>query len=205
MKSLLVTGPDGTLKNAFYLASQIYPDRQILMCPIPVTDYYNFDFSILNNFPATEWEVSASVNEFYINDVRRSFCHELSKAGYQFTSLISPHAHIDPSAHIGENTIIYAGCFVGANSSIGNSTVLLPNAVLANDVTIGDYATIEANVTIREQCTIGNFVTICSNSNIMRTTKIGDHCYLNITNQYSGTIPTSTFYSPMFTNPIQVI
>jgi len=175
------------------------------MCPIPVEDYYEFDFSVLSDFSATEWEISAPVNEFYVNDVRRAFCQELSEAGYQFASLISPHAHIDPSARIGANSIVHAGCFVGAGSSIGDHCVLHPNAVLTEDVVIGDYVTLEANVTIREQCNIGSFVTICANSSIMRATQIGTHCYLNIAKQYSGNIPACTFHSPMFPNPVQVI
>ncbi|WP_043006465.1 hypothetical protein [Comamonas testosteroni] len=205
MRPLLVTGPDGTLKNAFHLAQQVYPQRQVLMCPIPVKDYYEFDFSALSAFSTTEWEISAPVNEFYINDVRRAFCQELSEAGYQFAPLISPRAHIDPSARIGANAIVHGGCFIGADSSIGDHCVLHPNTVLTEDVVIGDYVTLEANVSIREQCAIGSFVTICANSSVMRATQIGAHCYLNIAKQYSGTIPSCTFYSPMFPNSVQVI
>lgn len=205
MKSLLVTGPDGTLRDAYALALQAFPHRRVEMLSIPSTDYYTFDLSGLAAFPASEWDIAIAVNEFYINDVRRALHAEVAALGYQAESLISPHAQVSADAIVGENAIIHAGCFVGAGSVIGHHCVLRPNVVLGEDVRLGNYATLEANVSIREKCSIGDFVTICSNSSLTRTTVVGAHCYLNLPRQYTGTIAPCTFFSPMFENPVRVL
>jgi acyl-[acyl carrier protein]--UDP-N-acetylglucosamine O-acyltransferase len=205
-KPLLVVSPDFTLRDTYALAREIYPQRRVESLEIPVTDYYHFDFSGLAAFPTSEWEVCISVNEFYINDVRRALAEEIEKRTYQKSAaLISPHAHVDQSATVGENAIIHAGVFVGAGSNIGHHAVLRPNVFVGEDVEIGNYVTLEANVSIRELSNIGDFTTICANSSLLRSTQVGQHCYLNLTRQYMGAIPDSTFYSPIFENPVRVI
>lgn len=205
MNPLLIIGPDSTLSDAYDLAKEIWSDRKIEKFHIPSTDYYNFDLSGLDKFLPEEWEISIVVNEFYINDVRRALQNIIATMGYTFNSLISPKAHVSSSASIGKNAIIHAGCFIGANSKIGDYCVLRPNVVLSEDVHVGNFSTFEANVTIREISKIGNFVTICANSNLQRGSKVGDHCYLNISQQYSGEISPCTFFSPVFSEKIQVL
>ena len=205
MKSLLIAGPDGMLRDTHALALQVYPGRPIEMLHIPSTDYYHFDLSGLDSFPSAQWDICIAVNEFYINDVRRALHALVAPLGYQVASLISPRAQVDSSAVVGENTIIHAGCFVGAGSSIGHHCVLRPNVVLSEEVRIGDYITLEANVAVREKSSVGDYTTICANSSLVRMSDVGAHCYLNLSRQYAGHIPACTFYSPSFENPVRVL
>lgn len=205
MKNLLVIGPDSTLRDTYTLATQVYPRCHVEMLHVPSKDYYNFDLTGLVHFPSDLWHICIAVNEFYINDVRRALHEQMVTLGYQAVSLVSPQAHVDHSVTIGENTIIHAGCFVGAGSTLGHHCVLRPNVVLAEDVQLGNYVTLEANVSIRELSKVGDFSTICANSSLTRATEIGAHCYLNLSQQYTGNIPSCTFYSPMFENPLRVL
>lgn len=204
-RPLLVAGPDSTLRDAYTLAQRAWKDRCVEMLHIPSSDYYEFDLSGLSSFPSAEWDICISVNEFYINDVRRALHDLIEGRGYRGASLISPDAHIDVSAVIGENVIIYGGCFVGAGAVVGHHTVLRPNVVLSEDVVIGRYVTLEANVAVREASTIGDFTTICANSSLTRACEVGAHCYLNLSRQYTGRVPSCTFFSPLFENPVRVL
>lgn len=205
MRPLLITGPDSSLSDTYELALEAWPERRIEKIFFPSKDYYDFDISGLKNYSPLNWDIVVAVNEFYINDVRRALQKKISDLGYKFNSIISPLAKISVDATIGVNTIIHSGCFIGSNSKVGSHCVLRPNVVLSENVNIKDYATLEANVAIRELCSIGNFVTICANSSLLRSTTIEDHCYLNITRQYSGKISTGTFFSPFFPEPIKII
>lgn len=205
MKNLLITGPDDTLQDVWALAIKAQPNRRVEKHFLPSKDYYDFDLSGLALFPADKWDICIAVNEFYINDVRRALHEQIASLGYSAVSLISPYAHVDENVTIGENTIIHAGCVVGAGSVLGHHCVLRPNVVLGTEVQIGNYVTLEANVSIRELCKIGDFCTICANSSLARATEIGAHCYLNLLRQYSGKILPCTFYSPMFPNPVRVL
>lgn len=205
MKSLLVTGPDSTLRDVHALALKAWPSRQVAVWAIPSSDYYQFDLGGLAAFPASDWDISIAVNEFYINDVRRALHARVSSLGYESNSVISPTAQIDASAMIGENVIVHSGCVIGAGASIGHHAVLRPNVVISEDVSIGAYATLEANVAIREGSKVGDFTTICANSSVARMSDIGAHCYLNLSRQYAGHIASATFYSSAFENPVRVL
>lgn len=205
MKKVLVAGPDGTLRDVYALARLAYPSREVAMLSVPTSDYYKFDLTALKSYPPDQWDVCIAVNEFYINDVRRSLRETLQAQGYAAVSAISPDAHVDATAVLGEGVLIYGGCAIGAGVVIGHHSVLRPNVVLSEDVEIGAYVTLEANVAIREKATVGAFTTICANSSLTRMTEVGEHCYLNLSRQYAGQIPSCTFYSPMFQNPVQVI
>lgn len=51
--------------------------------------------------------------------------------------MISPLAHIDPSAKIGNNVTVYPFAFIDANVEIGDDTVIMPYASIMNGTTIG--------------------------------------------------------------------
>jgi UDP-3-O-[3-hydroxymyristoyl] glucosamine N-acyltransferase len=61
---------------------------------------------------------------------------------------IHPGAHVDPTATIGDGTIIYPGVFVGPRVTIGRDCILYPNVVIYDDTMIGDRVIIHANCTI---------------------------------------------------------
>ncbi|HSZ56530.1 MAG TPA: UDP-3-O-(3-hydroxymyristoyl)glucosamine N-acyltransferase [Tepidisphaeraceae bacterium] len=61
---------------------------------------------------------------------------------------ISPAAHVDSSAIIGQNTVIYPGAYVGPHSKIGRDCILYANAVVYDGCIIGDRVIIHANATI---------------------------------------------------------
>ncbi|MCE0911076.1 MULTISPECIES: hypothetical protein [Pseudomonas] len=205
MKSLLVLGPDSSLQGIYAMACQAWAGRQVEMLSIPSTDYYHFDLRGLERFDPREWQVCVAVNEFYINDVRRALQERVRALGYEPASVVSPRADIDPTAQLGDNVIIQAGCVVGANAQVGAYCVLRPNVVLSENVVLGDFVTLEANVAIREGASVGRLTTICANSSVARMTRIGAHCYLNLQRHYSGSIDDMTFFSPMFESPVQVL
>jgi UDP-N-acetylglucosamine acyltransferase len=51
--------------------------------------------------------------------------------------MISPLAHVDPSAKIGENVTIYPFAFIDANTVIGDGTTIMPYASVMGGTTIG--------------------------------------------------------------------
>jgi UDP-3-O-[3-hydroxymyristoyl] glucosamine N-acyltransferase len=61
---------------------------------------------------------------------------------------IHPKAHVEPSAEIGENTVIYPGCVIGPRVRIGRDCVLHPNVVVYEDCVIGDRCIIHGGTVI---------------------------------------------------------
>ena len=61
---------------------------------------------------------------------------------------ISPAAHVDPTATVGEGTVIYPGVYVGPGVTIGRECILYPNAVVYDRCVLGDRVILHANCTI---------------------------------------------------------
>jgi UDP-3-O-[3-hydroxymyristoyl] glucosamine N-acyltransferase len=61
---------------------------------------------------------------------------------------IHPKASVDPTASIGENTILYPGVYVGPGAKVGKGCVLFPNVVVYDGCELGDRVTVHANTTI---------------------------------------------------------
>lgn len=57
---------------------------------------------------------------------------------------IHPKAHVEPSATVGEGTVIYPGAYVGAGARIGRDCVLYPNVVVYDGCVLGDRVIVHA-------------------------------------------------------------
>jgi UDP-3-O-[3-hydroxymyristoyl] glucosamine N-acyltransferase len=61
---------------------------------------------------------------------------------------IHPQACVDPTASIGDGTVVYPGVYVGARTRIGRDCILYPNAVVYEDCVLGDRVIVHAHATI---------------------------------------------------------
>jgi UDP-3-O-[3-hydroxymyristoyl] glucosamine N-acyltransferase len=61
---------------------------------------------------------------------------------------VHPKAIVDPSAKVGQGTVIYPGCFIGPNVTIGRDCVLYPNVTIYNDCTLEDRVILHAGTVI---------------------------------------------------------
>jgi UDP-3-O-[3-hydroxymyristoyl] glucosamine N-acyltransferase len=61
---------------------------------------------------------------------------------------VHPQAHVDVSASVGENTIVYPGAYVGPNARIGRDCILYPNVTIYDGCVLGDRVIIQAGAVI---------------------------------------------------------
>lgn len=61
---------------------------------------------------------------------------------------IHPRAFVDPTAMIGEGSVLYPGVYVGPGVKIGRDCVLYPNVVIYENCIIGDRVSLHAGVVI---------------------------------------------------------
>lgn len=73
---------------------------------------------------------------------------------------VSSGAWVSPSAQIGPEVTISAGCVIGERVKVGARTVIHPLVAIYSDVTIGEDCHIHSHVAIRENTQIGNRVII---------------------------------------------
>jgi UDP-3-O-[3-hydroxymyristoyl] glucosamine N-acyltransferase len=61
---------------------------------------------------------------------------------------IHAKAHVDPTATVGEGSVLYPGVFVGPRARIGRDCILYSNVVVYDDCVIGDRVTVHSNTSI---------------------------------------------------------
>jgi UDP-3-O-[3-hydroxymyristoyl] glucosamine N-acyltransferase len=61
---------------------------------------------------------------------------------------VHPQAHVDPSATIGENTIVYPSVFIGPRVKIGRDCIIYPSATIYDDCVLGDRVIVQAGSAI---------------------------------------------------------
>jgi UDP-3-O-[3-hydroxymyristoyl] glucosamine N-acyltransferase len=63
---------------------------------------------------------------------------------------VHPTAYVDPTATVGEGTVVYPGCYVGPEVKIGRDCILYPNVAVYEKCILGDRVTIHAGTVIGE-------------------------------------------------------
>jgi UDP-3-O-[3-hydroxymyristoyl] glucosamine N-acyltransferase len=61
---------------------------------------------------------------------------------------IGPYAVVEYSVSIGDNSVIYSGCFIGHDTKIGSNTLIYPNVTIRESVTIGKRVIIHSGTVI---------------------------------------------------------
>lgn len=61
---------------------------------------------------------------------------------------IGAYTVVEDNASIGENTVIYPGCFIGANTKIGSDTLIYANVSIRERITIGNRVIIHSGTVI---------------------------------------------------------
>lgn len=97
----------------------------------------------------------------------------LRQAGVEMPALVSPAAHVSPSASSGDNSTVMPGVFVGAavkfgdmvmahggvsiehNCKLGHNVLLAPGVAIAGFVTIEDHAFLGVGTAVAPSVTIG--------------------------------------------------
>jgi UDP-3-O-[3-hydroxymyristoyl] glucosamine N-acyltransferase len=61
---------------------------------------------------------------------------------------VHPSAHVDPTASIGQGTVIYPGAYVGPRATVGRDCILYPNAVIYDECVVGDRVIVHSGAVI---------------------------------------------------------
>lgn len=110
----------------------------IVLAPAAVGDAPGGAVLIVTDLPYAGF--AAAVGLFYPDALRPA--GTLGRPG------ISPGAHVDPQARLGDGVTVEAGAAIGAGAEIGDRTVIGANTVVGRGCAIGRDCSIGANVTL---------------------------------------------------------
>lgn len=146
-----------------------------LIDDIPVTGGNN---DVIPQYEQNKFEAVLIAIGYKHIDTKKELFHKL-EGKVPFHQFIHSSAYIDPSATIGNGTVIYPGCVIDQKVVIEENVLMNVSCTVAHDTTIGKHSFLSPSVAIagfvkvEEQCIIGINSTIIDNIILTSKTQIG--------------------------------
>lgn len=152
-----------------------FQEKGNLVNEIPVIGGNN---DVLNEFENNAFdEILIAIGYKHIVFKKQIF--EDLKNKVPFYTFVHSSAYVDPSAKIGQGSVIYPRCVIDQDVEIGENVLLNVSCTIAHDTKIGSNSflspcvAIAGFVNVDEQCIVGINSTIIDNINIAPKTQVG--------------------------------
>jgi len=116
---------------------------------------------------------------------------KLQESGVEVVSLISPRAHISPSARIGQNAFVFPGVFVGCQAEIGHLLCAHAGAVIEHHCRVGHNVLVASGAMLAGFVKIGSHSFIGSGSTLVPEVEVGSGTLLGAGSLVTRNIPAS--------------
>ena len=125
-------------------------------------------------FPPDSHLMHVALSYRRLNQLRKAKYEQVKRSGYKLASyvcsksvtwpdltlgdncFILENQTIQPTAHIGNNVMIWSGNHIGHGSRIGDHSYIASHVVISGHVTIGKACFLGVNATVRDFATIGD-------------------------------------------------
>lgn len=104
-------------------------------------------------------------------DFKKEIFDEL-KDKIPYYTFVHSSAYVDPSATIGQGSVVYPGCIIDQGVEIGDNVLLNVSCIVAHDTKIGSHSFLSPSVAVAGFVTIGEQCVIGINSTIIDKIKI---------------------------------
>jgi UDP-3-O-[3-hydroxymyristoyl] glucosamine N-acyltransferase len=94
------------------------------------------------------------------NSFRMEWLKKLKAAGYKIHPLISPHAHVSPTARIGAGSIIEPMAVVQPNAYVGKGCLICACAVIKHNSHVSDGCHIDSNAVVIPRAVVPAFTKV---------------------------------------------
>jgi sugar O-acyltransferase (sialic acid O-acetyltransferase NeuD family) len=183
MKNLIIIGAGGMGREVYNLAIQCKSYNKDYI----VKGFLDNNKNALDGFGDYYPPILGDVNNYIIEDndtfvcsignvfQRKENIDNIIAKGGCFLSLIHPTVLINPTAKLGEGSIIFPYAQIGSNAVIGDFVLIQSFAGIAHDVILGNYVRVDIYVLCIGDVKIGNNVTIHTGAIINHKVVVGDN------------------------------
>lgn len=112
--------------------------------------------------------------------LRQKITENAKLVGFEFPSVVSPHAVVSKNSYIGEGTIVFNGAIINSGAYIAEGCIINTSALLEHDVRIERFSHISTRATVNGNVSIGASTFLGSGSVIKEGVNIGDDCLIGM-------------------------
>lgn len=134
--------------------------------------WYSSDDSVLS-FNKDEIRLVNALGSLPGNFLRHRLHEKFSGLGYQFMTIVSPHAIVSKYAVLAEGVQIMHGSIVNANAVIGEGSIVNTGAIIEHDCVIGRHNHIAPGAVLSGSVVTEDFVHIATGASVIQGMRIG--------------------------------
>lgn len=101
-------------------------------------------------------------------------------AGFEFPSIISPHAYVSRHAEIGAGSIVMHGAIVNAAAEVGRNCIVNSRALIEHGATVQDHCHVATGATLNGDVCVGTGSFIGSGSTVKEGVSLGERCFVGM-------------------------
>ncbi|MBC3229576.1 acetyltransferase [Serratia fonticola] len=123
-------------------------------------------------------EVDSLVNGvgFVINSKARTDVHnEFIKHGFEFLTVVSPHAYVSCHSVIGNGVQVMHGAIINCGVKIGDNSIINTGAIIEHDSLVGSHTHIAPGAIVCGGVSVGSNSYIGAGAIVINSIKIGDN------------------------------
>jgi len=120
------------------------------------------------------------VGQIKAAEIRVRLYQQLTQAGFELPSIVSPLGYVSRHATLGAGTLVMHGAIVNAGSMIGNNCIVNNQALVEHDVKVGNHCHISTGAVVNSGVVVGDQTFIGSNAAIRQETVIGKGCVIGM-------------------------
>ncbi len=113
-----------------------------------------------------------------------------SDSRFKVGSWVSRNAHVDPSATLGENSIVFPGVQIEPFATLGNNCVVWSSSVICHHSEIGDHCFIAAQSLVGGRAKLGSRSFMGFNSTLIQDMCVGSDCLVGAKSLVTADIPS---------------
>lgn len=158
-------------------------------CGLTVKGFLDSRSGLLDRFPgyppilSSVEDYSVSKEDVFVCAVgdpseRRRYVEMVAAKGGRFVSVVHPSAVLGMNASIGAGCIIQPFAVVGNDASIGQHALIGPQSLVEHDCKAGDYATLSPGCHVAGWCTLGEGVFLGIHSAVIPHVNLGSGVFV---------------------------
>lgn len=125
-------------------------------------------------------------------DVRGRLYRQLTEAGFDLPTIISPLAYVSAHATIGAGSIVMHGAVVNAGVAIGRNCIINTRALVEHDAEVGDHCHVSTGAILNGGARVGTGSHVGSGSVIKEGVVVGDRCLVGMGLSVRHKLPDDT-------------
>lgn len=175
-RPLIVFGAGGHAAVVVDIALKTYPNRQLHVfddaadCAPVLGCTVTSGLPDTVKFPPSQYKVVVGIGS---NSARKLVSGKLHALGYEFETLIHPHASIGTQAEVGKGVVVCAQAVVNPRAKLSDGCIVNTGAVIEHDCVIGPFCHVGPGAVVAGEAKLGAVTWICANAVVKETTVIG--------------------------------